>query len=118
MLRSVELSSLIPETVEQGPSQLRRLILNHTNVDDDAAPFLSSCSLLETLEVAGTKFTSKAFDFIREGTFSIGETLGAGLFPILDACIRLETLDLTSCRGVGVVNRRRFFEVCQRIRFL
>ncbi|OBZ79135.1 hypothetical protein A0H81_00734 [Grifola frondosa] len=35
----------------------------------------------------------------------------AGLFPIIDACTELEKLDLTSCRGVGVVDRRRFFEV-------
>lgn len=37
--------------------------------------------------------------------------LGAGLFPIIDACERLENLDLTSCRGVKVSDRRRFFEV-------
>ena len=36
---------------------------------------------------------------------------GAGLFPIIDACERLEKLDLTSCRGVRVGDRRRFFEV-------
>ena len=38
--------------------------------------------------------------------------LGNGLFPILDACSELESLDLTSCRGINVRERRRFFEVC------
>jgi hypothetical protein len=38
--------------------------------------------------------------------------LGAGLFPIIDSCPMLERLDLTSCRGVSVADRRRFFEVC------
>jgi hypothetical protein len=39
--------------------------------------------------------------------FSAGE----GLFAIVDACPKLATLDLTRCRGVGVADRRRFFEV-------
>lgn len=34
-----------------------------------------------------------------------------GLFHILDGCPYLEKLDLTSCRGVKVGERRRFFEV-------
>lgn len=37
---------------------------------------------------------------------------GAGLFPIIDACPKLERLDVTACRGVRVGDRRRFFEVC------
>ena len=35
-----------------------------------------------------------------------------GLFHVLDACPHLQKLDLTSCRGVKVGERRRFFEVC------
>lgn len=37
--------------------------------------------------------------------------VGLGLFPVLDACPKLQSLDLTSCRGVKVVDRRQFFEV-------
>jgi hypothetical protein len=37
--------------------------------------------------------------------------LGDGLFPLVDACPRLEQLDLSGCRGVNVIDRRRFFEV-------
>ena len=36
---------------------------------------------------------------------------GAGLFPIIDACTRLDKIDLTSCRGISVGDRRQFFQV-------
>ncbi|KIM84624.1 hypothetical protein PILCRDRAFT_390629 [Piloderma croceum F 1598] len=97
-LRSASLAGLVPDTAEQGPPQLCSLILNHTNVDDEAAPFISCCVSLGTLGVGSTKFTS------------------AGLLPIIDACTKLEKLDLTSCRGVKVVDRRRFFEVSHYLR--
>ncbi|KAF9240963.1 RNI-like protein [Melanogaster broomeanus] len=92
-LRSRDLSGMLSETVDEGPPSLEELILNHTGIDDEAAPFLSCCSSLVALEVAGTKLTS------------------SGVFPIIDACTKLEKLDLTSCRGIKVADRRRFFEV-------
>ncbi|KAI0801330.1 hypothetical protein C8Q74DRAFT_1364950 [Fomes fomentarius] len=93
-LRSADLEGLAhPDGVDEGPPQLMHLNMNNTSVDDTAAPFISSCTHLQTLELAGTKFSS------------------AGLFPVIDACERLEKLDLTSCRGVKVGHRRRFFEV-------
>ncbi|KAF9229497.1 RNI-like protein [Gyrodon lividus] len=92
-LRSQDLSGLMSETMDEGPPRVEELILNHTGIDDEAAPFLSCCSSLVTLEVAGTKLTS------------------SGVFSIIDACVRLEKLDLTSCRGIKVADRRRFFEV-------
>ncbi|RPD82610.1 RNI-like protein [Lentinus tigrinus ALCF2SS1-7] len=93
-LRSSDLEGLAdPDGVDEGPPQLVQLNLNNTAVDDTAAPYISTCIHLQTLELAGTKFSS------------------AGLFPIIDACERLENLDLTSCRGVRVSDRRRFFEV-------
>ncbi|KAI0361698.1 RNI-like protein [Trametes cingulata] len=93
-LRSSDLEGLAdPEGADEGPPQLVHLNLNNTSVDDTAAPYISACVHLQTLELASTKFTS------------------AGLFPIIDACERLEKLDLTSCRGVRVSDRRRFFEV-------
>jgi len=95
-MRSAALVGLVPETIEQGPPQLRSLILNHTNVDDEAAPFIACCISLETLGLGSTKFTN------------------TGIFPIIDACTKLENLDLTSCRGVNVVDRRRFFEVWEK----
>ncbi|KAF4605393.1 hypothetical protein EYR40_004177 [Pleurotus pulmonarius] len=91
-LRSSDLAGLMPEDDEE-PSSLEVLNLNNTAVDDQAAIFISTCPYLHTLEVQGTKFTSD------------------GLFTIIDACTRLSRLDLTSCRGVRVRDRRRFFEV-------
>ncbi|TCD63987.1 hypothetical protein EIP91_004689 [Steccherinum ochraceum] len=78
---------------DEGPSRLQTLVLNNTHIDDEATPFLSSCPDMRVLELANTKVTS------------------AGLFPLIDACPKLEQLNLTSCRGIGVVDRRKFFEV-------
>jgi len=97
-MRSAALAGLMPSTIEQGPPQLRSLILNYTNVDDEAAPFIACCTSLGTLGLGSTKFTRE------------------GLFPIIDACTKLEKIDLTSCRGVNVVDRRRFFEVWEKDR--
>nr|VWO96676.1 DNA repair protein Rad7 [Ganoderma boninense] len=93
-LRSSNLEGLAnPDGPEEGPSQLVYLNLNNTPVDDIAVPYISSCVNLKVLELAGTKITK------------------VGLFHILDACPNLQTLDLTSCRGVKVGERRQFFEV-------
>ncbi|KAH7924873.1 RNI-like protein [Leucogyrophana mollusca] len=97
-LRSSDLAGLLSDSGQQASPRLEELILNNTSVDDEATPYLSCCHSLVTLELAGTKITN------------------AGLFPIIDACPRLEKLDLTSCRGVGVVDRRRFFEVWEQER--
>ena len=98
--------------MDEGPAQLVQLNLNNTAVDDTAAPYISACVHLQTLELAGTKFSSTS---LYCGLYCMSDCLastsGAGLFPIIDACERLENLDLTSCRGVKVSDRRRFFEV-------
>ncbi|KAL7285263.1 hypothetical protein ACG7TL_000357 [Trametes sanguinea] len=60
-LRSSDLEGLAhPDEVEEGAPQLVHLNLNNTSVDDTAAPYISACVNLQTLEVAGTKFTSKS----------------------------------------------------------
>ncbi|KAK7044116.1 hypothetical protein VNI00_007833 [Paramarasmius palmivorus] len=92
-LRSDDLNGLLTSGDDGSPPRLQRLLLNHTGIDDDASPYLSSCGDLIRLEVAGTRLTSE------------------GLFPIVDACPLLEQLELTSCRGVPVLERRQFFEV-------
>ncbi|KAI0067707.1 RNI-like protein [Artomyces pyxidatus] len=97
-LRSSDLEGLAPEDPADDVCALEELILNSTAVDDDAAQYIAYCPLLETLEVAGTKFTND------------------GLFRIIDACPKLAKLDLTRCRGVSVVDRRRFFEVWEEQR--
>ncbi|KAK7694576.1 hypothetical protein QCA50_001762 [Cerrena zonata] len=92
-LRSSDLEGLLADTPEEGTSRLKTLVLNNTSIDDSACPFISSCRELETLELASTKVTN------------------AGVFVILDACPNLTQLNLTSCRGIGVVDRRHFFKI-------
>ncbi|KAF8078433.1 RNI-like protein [Lyophyllum atratum] len=90
-LRSHDLVGLLP-TEANSISPLETLILNNTGIDDEAGLYLAACSSLTTLAVAGTKMTSE------------------GLFPVIDSCAKLRNLDVTSCRGIRVVDRRRFFE--------
>lgn len=37
--------------------------------------------------------------------------IAEGLYPIIDSCQRLSKMNLTGCRSIKVVDRRRFFEV-------
>lgn len=60
-LRSAHLEGLLAETAEEQTSPLRELLLNNTGIDDAAAPYISTCKSLQTLEVGGTKLTSKLF---------------------------------------------------------
>ncbi|KAJ6519547.1 RNI-like protein [Mycena sanguinolenta] len=93
-LRSWHLVGLVGDA----PPPLETLILNHTGIDDEAAPYLAACSNLAWLEVSETKMTSD------------------GLFLVLDGCPLLATLGLRSCRGVRVGDRRRFFEAWEEDR--
>ena len=58
-LRSLDLAALVPGNDCQPNSPLRTLLLNKTGIDDDAAPFISSCTNLESLELAETKVTGE-----------------------------------------------------------
>lgn len=57
-MRSSQLEGLLALDDEHDSSPLQVLVLNNTDVDDAAAPWLASCAELRILEVAGTKFTS------------------------------------------------------------
>lgn len=46
------------DDIEELMSPLRHLLLNGTGIDDAAAPYISTCKSLRTLEVGGTKITS------------------------------------------------------------
>lgn len=109
-LRSSHLEGLLADDLDAPESPLRVLNLNNTGIDDAAASYISTCKSLETLEVGGTRFTSKAEAFSLATTLRLCCT-GDGLFDILDGCPVLQRLDLTSCRGVPIAQRRRFFEV-------
>jgi hypothetical protein len=58
-LRSTHLAGLCPAAPGDPPPRLETLILNHTGIDDGAAPFLAACPELAWLEVAETKMTSE-----------------------------------------------------------
>ncbi|KAI0321695.1 hypothetical protein OF83DRAFT_1050847 [Amylostereum chailletii] len=92
-LHSSDLSTLVSDGAFDEHPSLEVLSLSRTGVDDDAAPYIATCTALQTLEVGSTRFTSE------------------GLFSIIDECPKLSNIDITSCRGIGVVARRRFFEV-------
>ncbi|KAJ8084219.1 hypothetical protein PM082_002986 [Marasmius tenuissimus] len=97
-IRSDDLTGLMSEDANEPASPLERLLLNQTAIDDAASPFISCCRNLVSLEVSGTKLTNE------------------GLFQIVDACPSLAYLDLTSCRGVPVKDRRQFFQVWEEER--
>ncbi|KAF8832511.1 hypothetical protein HHX47_DHR1001557 [Lentinula edodes] len=90
-MRSDALAALLP--MDGTHPALETLVLNNTSIGDDSGAYIACCCDLVRLEVEGTKFTSE------------------GLFPIIDACSKLQVLNLTSCRGVRIADRRRFFEV-------
>ncbi|KAF9654328.1 RNI-like protein [Thelephora ganbajun] len=91
-LKSSDLEPLFPSEFDPSTSPLQVLILNNTGIGDDAAPFIGSCEELETLGVASTKFTT------------------SGIFAIIELCKKLQNLDVTSCRQIPILDRRRMFE--------
>jgi len=117
-LHSSDLAGLQLNEVEQGHSMLETLVLRNTGIDDEAVPWISSCPLLGTLDVSGTKMTSELHwvNVLEEPSRRFLFT-GTGLFHIIDACPKLERLDVTACRGVRVGDRRRFFEVWEKERY-
>jgi hypothetical protein len=63
-LRSTHLAGLSPAAPGDQSPRLETLILNHTGIDDAAAPFLAACPELAWLEVAETKMTSECAGFV------------------------------------------------------
>lgn len=111
-LKSADLEPLFPSEFYPSVSPLRTLILNNTGIGDDAAPFIGSCEQLETLEVASTKFTSAISQSNPSQSISVLTVIDSadGIFAIIDSCKKLKNLDVTSCRQIPIVDRRRIFE--------
>lgn len=80
-IRSHHLEGLLNDNV---PPRIETLILDSSLIDDSVAFSISTCAALEALHISGTKMTTD------------------GLTLILAACPRLSTLNLTSCRGMGL----------------
>ncbi|KAF5382968.1 hypothetical protein D9757_006365 [Collybiopsis confluens] len=97
-LRSGALAGLVPDE-GMASCAVENLVLNNTGIDDEAGVYIACCPNLVTLEVEGTKLTSEV------------------LFPVIDACPRLQVLNLTSCRGIKIADRRQFFELWESQRY-
>ncbi|SCZ98502.1 BZ3500_MvSof-1268-A1-R1_Chr7-1g09181 [Microbotryum saponariae] len=104
LLQSHHLEGLEPPLDEDGfPSEegytrpkLQTLILNSSRIDDGASISIGYCHDLRTLHLAETKIST---DFLAH---------------LMKACPLLSNLNLTSCRGVPVAQRRTFFETWER----
>jgi hypothetical protein len=57
-LKSSDFTGLIAEDLDQPPPRLENLVIDNTDVGDEAVPFIGACQDLRTMSAAGTKFTS------------------------------------------------------------
>ncbi|SCV70963.1 BQ2448_3725 [Microbotryum intermedium] len=76
--------------------KLQTLILDSSRIDDGASISIGYCHDLRTLHLAETKISA------------------AFLAHLMTTCPFLSNLNLTSCRGVPVAQRRTFFETWER----
>ncbi|GAA5987423.1 hypothetical protein JCM11641_002286 [Rhodosporidiobolus odoratus] len=76
--------------------RLRSLILDSSRITDTAADAVAACTELRALHVAETRISTKF------------------LSTVLTSCPHLAALNLTSCRGVPVTQRRTFFEAWEK----
>ncbi|GAA5892521.1 uncharacterized protein JCM6883_007386 [Sporobolomyces salmoneus] len=74
------------------PSRLETLVLDSTRIDDRAMIPLGICKKLRALHVAETRISPAFLD------------------SLLKSCPDLSVLNLTSCRGIPVTQRRNFFD--------
>lgn len=101
--------------VNDDPPRLEILILDSTKIDDGASVALSYCKQLKALHLAETKISSMSFPSFPFSIFFTDSVFEAQfLADVLLACPKLETLNLTSCRGVPVAQRRSFFDAWGR----
>ncbi|GAA5906481.1 hypothetical protein JCM6882_004447 [Rhodosporidiobolus microsporus] len=91
-ISSEEDSSATAETEPYEPPRIRSLVLDSSRITDTAAGPISACRDLRALHVAETRISTKF------------------LATVLSSCPHLSALNLTSCRGVPVTQRRNFFE--------
>ncbi|BGP39304.1 hypothetical protein JCM10450v2_003256 [Rhodotorula kratochvilovae] len=78
------------------PPRLRSLVLDSSRITDAAAGSVAACADLRALHVAETRISTKF------------------LATVLSACPHLSNLNLTSCRGIPVTQRRTFFEAWEK----
>ena len=74
------------------PPRIQSLIIDGTRLTDTSATFLRRCTDLRLLHTADTKIST------------------AFVLSVLETARLVSSLNLTSCRGVPVTQRRTFFE--------
>ncbi|GAA5866674.1 hypothetical protein JCM8547_002719 [Rhodosporidiobolus lusitaniae] len=87
---------LDPDAFAPVTPRLQTLVLDSSRIRDDAAEYIAACRDLRALHVAETRISTKF------------------LLTLLHTCPHLSTLNLTSCRGVPVTQRRTFFEAYEK----
>ncbi|BGP15493.1 hypothetical protein JCM10213_005760 [Rhodosporidiobolus nylandii] len=106
-VESYHLEALLPPlSAEEGgddaavqayePPRLRTLVLDSSRITDAAAGAVAACTELQALHVAETRISTKF------------------LATVLASCPHLIALNLTSCRGIPVTQRRTFFEAWEK----
>lgn len=97
-------------------SRLEHLVLDETGVDSGLGEVLVGCKNLDTLSLKASKVDGQFVRPSRERQlksmlmFISSLVPVPSLFRILQACPRISTLDLTSVRGVPLLQRRNFFQ--------
>lgn len=88
---------------------LEKLNLANVQLDDELIKMFTVCSNLQSLDLSGTKVTGES---LRAGSHLTPSDPAAEptAHAFLTACPYLDTLDLTSCRGIPVAARRNFFQ--------
>lgn len=112
-LKSSYLSPLIRRETAERP-KLERLVLTNTKLDDEASIYIAACVHLTMLDLESTKLTGASFVSLshpRSESEPRDPLSAEGVLDIIDNCGKLESINLTSCRGIKVQERRRFFEV-------
>ena len=112
-LKSSDLSPLVRGDTAGRP-KLERLVLTNTKIDDEATVYIAACVHLSMLDLESTKVTGASFISLsraRSESDSRDPLSAEGVLDIIDACEKLESINLTVCRGIRVQERRRFFEV-------
>ncbi|SGY79801.1 BQ5605_C008g05225 [Microbotryum silenes-dioicae] len=88
--------SMFPSEEGYTRPKLQTLVLDSSRIDDKASISIGYCHDLRTLHLAETKIST------------------VFLAHLMTTCPLLSNLNLTSCRGVPVAQRRTFFETWER----
>ena len=95
----------LPDGVESAMKTLELPSAQFDNLEIFQSQVMRMRTLRE-LDLSGTSVTGEC------GPRIATNPADDNLFAILDGCPLLQKIDLTSCRGVRVQNRRGIFKVC------